>query len=252
MSDPLDAVADILRDARRVLFITGAGISADSGLPTYRGIGGLYEERDTEDGFPVEVALSGEMFQERPDLTWRHIQRIEEACRHATFNRAHGIIADLERGREVVVLTQNVEGFHRRAGSTRVIDLHGEIWTLMCTGCDWTDQVTEFSGLDLPPRCPSCGAVVRPDVVLFGEMLDERRVRAMYEERARGFDVVLSVGTSSLFPYIVDPVLEAARAGVPTVEINPGDTDISGFVDYKISQGAAAAMEALWERLSAR
>jgi NAD-dependent deacetylase len=123
----LDRVCDAFARARSVLFITGAGISADSGLPTYRGIGGLYEEALTEEGFAIEEALSGDMLRERPEVCWRYIHQIERACRGATWNRAHEVLAMMERRYERSwVLTQNVDAFHRRAGSKNVIDIHGD------------------------------------------------------------------------------------------------------------------------------
>lgn len=245
----LEAVAAVLKDARRVLFVTGAGISADSGLPTYRGVSGLYNDEHCEDGIPIEAALSGEMFRINPGLTWKHIARIEEACRGARANRAHEVIAALEAdGREVWVLTQNVDGLHARAGSTRVIDIHGDVSLLMCPVCDYREQVTDFSHLDLPPRCPQCRAVIRPDVVLFGEMLDPDKISTLQEQLARGFDVVFSVGTSSLFPYIQAPMHEAQARGTPTVEINPDTTGLSSIVDHRLPMGAAEAMQALYLR----
>src|SRR5512134_814058 len=118
--DPKDIeeVAAILRAAPRVLFITGAGISADSGLPTYRGIGGLYEERVTDEGMPIEALLSGDMFRARPEVTWKYLHQIELACRGAEPNRGHEVLAQLEERLErCVVFTQNVDGLHRAAGS---------------------------------------------------------------------------------------------------------------------------------------
>lgn len=248
--DAIRAVAALLRDARRVLFITGAGISADSGLPTYRGVGGLYDDADTDDGVPIEVALSGQMFRRRPELTWKHIAQIEAACRGHRFNLGHEAIARFEEGRHVCVLTQNVDGFHRAAGSTRVIDIHGDVHDLYCTVCDWAEVVTDYAHLGaLPPPCPECGAVIRPDVVLFGEMLPGAKIRALETELRDGFDLVFSVGTSSLFPYIAQPVFQAAARGIPTVEINPGGTDVSRVVTHRIAGGAAASLQALRDRI---
>ena len=122
LDDKLDAVASCLQDATSVLFVTGAGISAESGIPTYRGIGGLYNDADTPEGIPIEEALSGEMMRSRPAITWRYIHQIEAASRGASFNRAHQFVADMERRCErVCVLTQNVDGFHKSAGSRNVI-----------------------------------------------------------------------------------------------------------------------------------
>jgi NAD-dependent deacetylase len=166
-----ERVASRLLGHRRILFITGAGLSAESGLPTYRGIGGLYASEHTEHGVPIEVALSGPMFRHKPELTWHHIARLERAVRGAKPSEAHHLIARLEAQHEVVVLTQNVDGLHRAAGSTRVIDIHGDCHDLFCTRCDFRERRSDYAGMDIPPACPACGAVVRPDVVLFEEAL---------------------------------------------------------------------------------
>lgn len=239
--------AGLLANAKSVLFITGAGISADSGLPTYRGIGGLYDDANTEDGLSIEEALSGPMFRRRPELTWKYIRQIEEACRGAEHNAAHTRIAQLERQLDRVwVLTQNVDGFHRAAGSQQVIDIHGDIHDLECTACNWSDRVTDYAKLDPLPLCPECSQVVRPRVVLFGEMLPPSAVDELEFQLDRGFDLVVSCGTSSLFPYIAHPVVHSRGIGRPTIEINPGDTMVSELVDVRLKMGAAAAMEAVW------
>lgn len=250
-NESLDQVAELMREARRALFITGAGVSADSGLPTYRGIGGLYNDIETEDGVAIEEALSGFMLQSRPELVWKYIHQIEAACRGAKPNRAHEIIARLEQRLEhVCVLTQNVDGFHRAAGSQNVIDIHGDIHDLLCTSCEHQARVDDYSGVEPEPRCPVCAEFLRPDVVLFGEMLPMQKVARLQAELQGGFDVVFSVGTSSGFPYIAGPVVEARMAGIPTVEINPGETEVSNVVSVKWGEGAAAAFEALWERMA--
>ncbi len=177
--DVLDCVSQVFARARSVLFITGAGISADSGLPTYRGIAGLYEEAITEEGFAIEEALSGDMLRERPEVCWKYIHQIERACRGATWNRAHEVIAMMEgRYERTWVLTQNVDAFHRRAGSKNVIEIHGDVHRLRCTRCKFRDHVEDYAGLSIPPRCPDCGAIVPPKVVLFGEMLSTQARRA--------------------------------------------------------------------------
>lgn len=245
-----DHTARLLADARSILFITGAGVSADSGLPTYRGIGGLYEDADTDEGLPIEEVLSGPMLARRPELVWRHIASIEAVCRGVQPNRAHQVIAQLERRRErVVTLTQNVDGLHGAAGAEQVIEIHGNIHTLRCTGCDRTRAVQDYAGLALPPRCGRCAAVERPEVVLFGELLPPAAVARLQDELDEGFELVVSVGTSSLFPYIAGPVFDAARRGTPTVEINPGETVVSGVVDVRLTTGAAAALGELARRL---
>lgn len=246
----LDRVALWLGAARRVLFITGAGISADSGLPTYRGIGGLYNRGETEDGLPIEVALAGELFSTRPEVTWKYLREIEAACREAAHNRAHEFIALLEHpARGVCVLTQNVDGLHRKAGSRNVIDIHGDVHDIICTGCEFTRRAETFSGFDETPHCPCCGAVLRPNVVLFGELLPVDKLALLEHQLSLGFDLVFAIGTTSVFPYIAGPVIAAARRGIPTVEINPGSTEVSRLVSVKLAMGAAAACDALSARM---
>jgi NAD-dependent deacetylase len=251
VSDLLAELARRLGENPSVLFVTGAGVSADSGLPTYRGVGGLYEGQSVEEGIPIEVALSGPMFRRNPDLTWKYIRQIEAACRGAGPNRAHEVMAQLERRlSRVVVLTQNVDGLHRAAGSRQVIEIHGDVHDLRCTFCGWTDRVKDYSGLgDGTPECPACGSVVRPRVVLFEEMLPRHGIDRLEAELARGFDLVFSVGTTSVFPYIAAPVHRANRDGKLTVEINPGTSEVSHVVHHRIRAGAAETMGRLAQLL---
>ncbi|MBS1144986.1 MAG: NAD-dependent deacylase [Proteobacteria bacterium] len=245
----LDAVAGRLRQARRALFITGAGISADSGLPTYRGVGGIYDSQATEEGLRIEEALSGDVFALRPDITWKYLIQIEENCRGAKPNAAHFAIARLDDYLErVMVFTQNVDGLHRQAGSREIIEIHGNLQELECTGCSHEESGEDMSGREIPPLCPRCGAVLRPKVVLFGEALPEEALESFIDAFQEGFDIVFTIGTSSIFPYITQPVVLAAGSGVPTVEINPARTMLSDIVDYYLPLGAAEAMTAILEK----
>ncbi|MBC9072744.1 NAD-dependent deacylase [Thauera sp. CAU 1555] len=246
----LDAAAALFGTAQRILFITGAGISADSGLPTYRGIGGLYHERLTAEGLSIEEALSGEMMTHRPDICWRYIAEIEANCRGAQPNAAHRLIAALEHEKPAVwVLTQNVDGLHRAAGSRKLIEIHGTVHHLRCTECPHERDVPDFSGLALPPACPVCGGLLRPDVVLFGEMLPQQGMDRLEAVLLGGIDLVVSIGTTSVFPYIAGPVWWAQQQGIPSIEINPGDTEVSRLVTHRLRMGAADALTAIWRRL---
>jgi NAD-dependent deacetylase len=254
MSDPIQAVAQHLRRARRILFITGAGLSADSGLPTYRGIGGLYDGKQTEDDMPIEVAISGEVMSRRPEISWKYLLQIERGCRAAGPNLGHEIIAKIEQAKpETWVLTQNIDGFHRAAGSRNLIEIHGRFSELYCMSCQYReDNVPNYAHIHaIPPRCPQCGGVIRPAVVLFGEMLPQAAVAQLMEQLGQGFDLVFSIGTTSVFPYISRPVVLASQAGTPTVEINPGHTEVSNIVDYKFSRRAIEVLPALWQRMNA-
>ncbi|MDR2092342.1 MAG: NAD-dependent deacylase [Azoarcus sp.] len=249
----LDDVADRLRRAERPLFITGAGISADSGLPTYRGIGGLYNDRQTEEGIPIEEALSGRMLARRPEITWRYIGQIERNCRDAEPSAAHRLIAALEAEKPGTwVLTQNIDSLHRKAGSRNLIEIHGTVHRLLCTACDYrrdVDGYADYDGIALPPGCPGCGRPLRPDVVLFGEMLPVEALAQLARVMDDGPDLVFSIGTTSVFPYIAHPVWWARQSRVAAVEINPGETEVSTLVSHRLKMGAARAMEALWSRL---
>jgi NAD-dependent deacetylase len=245
--DAIEWVVDILARSHSLLFITGAGISADSGLPTYRGIGGLYNNEHPEEGFPIEDILSGEMLRRRPELTWKYLGQIEQACRGAQSNRAHQVIAEMESCFERVwTLTQNIDGLHRQAEAKNVLEIHGDLHNLVCTECQWQQTVADYSGLHLPPRCPQCQAILRPKIVLFGEMLPEEVLERFYEQLGAGFDAVFSIGTTSVFPYISGPIEIARRCGWPTIEINPAITNVSHLVDVKLPMRAAEAMDAIW------
>jgi NAD-dependent deacetylase len=186
------------------------------------------------------------MFQRDPAITWKYIHQIESSCRDAGPNRAHEAIAELEdRFDRVWTLTQNVDGLHHTAGSTQVIDIHGDVHWLLCTQCGHRWRVESYAGLPIPPTCPECDSLVRPEVVLFGEMLPVDRVRVLQEQLMRGFDAVFSIGTTSVFPYIAQPVIDARRRGGLTVEINPGVSEVSQVVTHRLRTGAAATMDAL-------
>ena len=235
-------IARLLKGARRLLFITGAGISADSGLPTYRGVGGLYNGEATEDGLAIEDALSGECLAVRPDITWKYLSQVEHNCHAVMPNAAHRAIVGLERTHEVVVLTQNIDGLHEKAGSTRLIEIHGTLNERFCQKCGASAALADRA---VPPLCPACGGVVRPAVVLFGEPLPSAAIERLYDELRIGFDVVFIIGTTAVFPYIAEPVLSAARRGLPTIEINPAQTRLSEVVSYRLPLGAADAMTAI-------
>src|SRR4030042_2505029 len=241
-------IARILADCRSILFITGAGVSAASGLPTHRGAGGLYNQTVPDSGMPPEVALAGETLKKNPAVTWKYLSQIEESCRAALPNRAHQIIAETQKHfSRVWVLTQNIDGFHQQAGSRQVIDIHGDMHRLYCPACGWRTEVVDYSQLTFVPRCPSCDHYIRPDVVFFGEMLDHKKVLLLSEQVDEGFDIYFSIGTTSVFPYIQQPILDGRLGRKPTIEINPDISAISNLVDIRVPLPACEALAALWE-----
>jgi NAD-dependent deacetylase len=252
MSLPIPQIVKLLKNSKSILFITGAGISADSGLPTYRGIGGLYNDKLTEDGIPVEMALAGETLERQPEITWKYLSEIEKNCRKAKFNRGHQVIAAMEEHFERVwVLTQNIDGFHHAAGSKNIIDIHGDMHKLLCTKCRWQGTVKDYSQIDIPPRCPACKQIVRPQVVFFGEMLPQDKLAILKRELNRGFDIYFSIVTTSVFPYISYPIVLAKQLGCPAIEINPAETQVSDIVDIKLRMSAAQALDSIWREYQA-
>ena len=254
MTTPLNATQQVIKSAKSVLFITGAGLSADSGLPTYRGVGGLYEGQRTDEGYSIETALSASMFRRRPDITWKYLWQIGSACYRAKFNAAHAVIADIERHKaNSWVLTQNIDGFHHQAGSKNLIEIHGRAERLYCVACNFHSTAEQLLAnyqqtITLPPHCPQCGDIIRPDVVLFEEMLPETALSQLYELLdTMPFDVVVIVGTSAQFPYIQQPVVIAKQLGIPVIEINPVDSELSRLATYHLRGGAAEMLTKLWE-----
>ena len=247
--------AKLISNSDRILFITGAGISADSGLPTYRGIGGLYNDDLTKEGVSIEDALSGSMMQKRPDITWKYLWQIGSACHKALPNKAHEIISSIQTIKpDTWVFTQNIDGLHTAANTKNLIEIHGNAFTLHCTDCgrgkDYNELISDFQDkVTLPPLCTFCGGIIRPDVVLFGEMLPTEAITKLYDLIDSKIDLVISIGTSGLFPYIVEPVRVANNRNKPTVEINPVTTDISHLFKYRIEMKAAEAMGKIWNKL---
>ncbi len=236
-SNDLDqGLLDRLRSIRSVGAITGAGVSAESGIRTYRGAGGIYD--DPEEGERTVEALSGSTLARDPDRTWRALAQLARQALDARPGPAHYALVALEhRVERFVLLTQNVDGLHQAAGSKNVIDIHGSLDTTLCPRC-WTRRGlarSDLAALERAPCCPACDAPLRPDAVLFGEMLPLDKVRRIASELERDPpDLVLVAGTSALFPYIRGPVEAAARHGRLTVEINPEPTELSAVVDHTL------------------
>lgn len=235
--------ADALIDAQKVLFITGAGISAESGVPTYRGKNGLYNDPDPETGMEIEKIVSKQMLEHNPDLVWKHIRKMEMASHKAKPNAAHRIITEIQTYKQVKVLTQNIDGLHQKAGTDLVCDIHGNVHQVMCPKCLRTEELSSYEEHMVPPKCSFCGTLVRPNVVLFGEEVSLSKLTLL----DRHWDMVFSIGTTSIFPYIINPVRRALLAGKPVVEINPERTMISDLAIWRITEGAGSALTKIWE-----
>lgn len=247
MDEAMRQITEALQRAERILIITGAGLSADSGLPTYRGVGGLYNGH-TDDGVPIETALSGPMLRHDPALCWKYLAEIGRACIAAKPNPGHLAIAELQRRKPGCwVLTQNVDGYHLAAGSApqRLIEIHGTLAPLYCMDCGETsDKLAAHLAQPLPPRC-ACGGVLRPPVVLFEELLPEPALGCLRDEIEKGFDAVIAVGTSASFAYIVEPLLRTRHSGGFTAQIDPAASELSQIVDVHVARGASDVLPQL-------
>lgn len=233
MTAELRRVAERLGTAERVLAITGAGVSAESGIPTFRGKDGWWRNQD-----PTRLATP-EAFAADPAHVWEWYQYRRGLVADADPNPAHRALARLEAaGRAVLVATQNVDDLHERAGSRDVTHIHGSIWRVRCQGCGAEGDDHTHPLPALPPRCPACGDRLRPAVVWFGEMLPAAPVERVERFLRRGVDLALVVGTEAVFGYIQRFALEARQAGALLVEVNPSRTLLSDAVDVHL-QGPA-------------
>jgi NAD-dependent deacetylase len=229
-----------LRNARAITALTGAGVSAESGVPTFRDAQtGLWAKYD-----PQQLATPG-AFARNPKFVWDWYAWRRQLVGQAAPNAGHRALAAIERCvADFRLITQNVDGLHQAAGSTRVVELHGNLRRVRCSrGCgvvaEWREAATNE-----PPRCPSCNAFLRPDVVWFEEMLPEAALAAA-EDAARGCDVMLVIGTAAeVYPAAALP-LTARECGAALVEVNPQPTALSHAVDCALRGDSAEVLPAL-------
>lgn len=227
--------------AARVTIMTGAGISAASGVPTFRGSGGLWRS------FRAEDLATPAAFARNPHLVWEWYDWRRTLIAACNPNAGHEVLARWSQRPGVTLITQNVDGLHERAGSRDVIRFHGSIWHLRCANeCsrspeDWEDRSVRLP--DLPPRCPACRGHARPGVVWFGEAIDPRILERSI--RAASCDVFLSVGTSSVVHPAAGLIAQAKAHGAFTIEINPESTGSSPYLDLALPLPAEAALPAI-------
>ncbi len=228
VSIPPDLI-EIARNAKHIVVLTGAGVSAESGVPTFREAQtGLWAQYD-----PQELATP-QAFQRNPRLVWEWYEWRRELVAKAQPNPGHLALVKMEETvPQLTLITQNVDGLHQRAGSRNIIELHGSIIRTKCF--DQGHIVTSWAATDeVPPRCPQCDSLLRPDVVWFGEGLAYDALSAAISA-AQNCDLFLAVGTSAIVQPAASLPLEAAQRRTPTVEINPQATPISRYMDFVLS-----------------
>lgn len=243
--NPLDLVVSRLKAAKRVAALTGAGISAASGIPTFRGADGLWKH------FRVETLATAEAFENDPTTVWEWYDWRRGLIAAATPNRAHDVLAAWTAKPAFTLITQNVDGLLERSGAERLIRLHGSIWHVRCwERCargrsDWLDDTVPMPAI--PPRCPHCGAIVRPAVTWFGETLDYASFDAAANAAASA-DVFLTVGTSAIVYPAASLLPLAKRRGAFSVEINLEPSGASDTVDVCLHGKAEEILDRLCER----
>ena len=227
----LEQLAERIQSGTRITVMTGAGVSAASGVPTFRGPDGIWKK------YRAESLATPEAFQKDPKLVWEWYDWRRQVLSTKSPNRAHQVLAAWSRRYpNFRLITQNVDGLHERAGTEKVIRFHGSIWEVLCwNNCGpspkrWRDETVPF--LEIPPRCPHCGGMIRPGVVWFGEGID----RDVLEQSSRALDcdVFLTIGTSSVVYPAAQLVHEARSRGAYTVEMNIEATPASGLLDLSV------------------
>jgi NAD-dependent deacetylase len=254
----------------RVLVITGAGVSAESGIPTFRGKDGYWRNLD-----PAKLATP-EAFARNPELVWDWYNERRQRIRDAHPNAAHAAIAKLaQHAGEFLLVTQNVDDLHARAGTPKekMVQIHGNIFVTRCSRCEWSRcdyepdseqeqgdaadfgvrrHVAALKARTCPrtPKCPKCHVLMRPGVVWFGEQLPSSEVKRVENYLNRGpCDLVIVAGTTATFGYIIDWALRASRDGGELIEVNPEETPLSQFATQLVREPAAVALPRIVDAL---
>lgn len=232
-----DSACALLAAAKNVTILTGAGISAESGVPTFRGVAGLWKQFRPED-----LATPG-AFSRDPKLVWEWYDWRRGLIAGVRPNAGHTALSKLERlTSQFTLITQNVDGLHQRAGAESVLEIHGSIWKLRCTACEreWHNEAVP---LTIPPRC-DCGALARPGVVWFGENLPPTIWRAA-EQATASCDVFLVIGTSAVVYPAAGLVALARSGGAKIIEVNLEPTPVSRVVDCVLNGPAGEILTKL-------
>jgi NAD-dependent deacetylase len=223
----VDRLKQRVADARSITVITGAGISADSGIPTFRGHDGLWRS------FRAEDLATPDAFERDPRLVWEWYDWRRSIIAGCRPNPAHAALVQLEeQSGRFWLITQNVDGLHRQAGTKNLSEIHGNIWMVRCTGCGLVAENRDVP-LVLPPTCRDCSALLRPHIVWFGEALDAADI-ARCEAALHGCDLCLVIGTSGIVYPAAGFAAVAKRAGAYVAEINLDPTPNSDVVDVAL------------------
>jgi NAD-dependent deacetylase len=222
----LTSLISLLLSAERVVASTGSGISAESGVPTFRGEDGLWKT------YRAEELATPMAFQHNPQLVWEWYDWRRQVMASKEPNAGHHVLAEWEKTfPDFALITQNIDGLHARAGSSNILELHGNIWKLRCTHEGTISKNFDAPLPEIPPRCPECGNLLRPHVVWFGESLD-MGVLGQASRLSAGCDVMFVVGTSSVVQPAASLPLAALESGAAIVEVNPEETPLTSHAHF--------------------
>lgn len=237
MQADIEMVKALIDGGKRVVVITGAGISAESGVPTFRGRDGLWKSHKPED------LARADAFSMNPELVWEFYNWRRELIGKCDPNPAHLALAEMERYLpNFLLITQNVDGLHAQAGSQKLIEMHGSLWQVKCMACSYTRE--DRSELPTLPECPTCGHTLRPGVVWFGEPLMPGVLKIAIAQVSAA-DVFISIGTSNLVQPAASFYQLAKDHGAITVEINLDPTPNTGFMDFALHGKAGTILPEL-------
>lgn len=243
MNKDIDSLVHLLKSTRRVVVLTGAGISAESGVPTFRGEDGLWRK------YRAEELATPSAFHQNPKLVWEWYDWRRGLIASKEPNPGHKVIASWESVfPSFHLITQNVDGLHQKAGSKNVLELHGNIWKVRCIEEGSVSENFQTPLSEIPPHCPHCGALLRPDVVWFGEALPSSVLQKSLL-LSSSCEVMFVVGTSAVVQPAATLPYSASEAGAKIVEINPSATPLSTYADFSFRGKAGAILPLVDERL---
>jgi len=246
----LETARSLVERAERIVVLTGAGISAESGVPTFRGEGGLWKSYRSED------LATPEAFARDPRLLWEWYGWRRDVVMRCAPNAAHVALARAAAERDMTIATQNVDGLHAAASTPEraLVELHGSLFRIRCTACAWCAvdrSVVDATSHDTLPKCTACGALARPDIVWFGESLEPAHIDRTFSEAAAA-DVCVVIGTSGIVQPSASLASITRHAGGAVIEVNPVETPITPIATVSLRGTAVDAVPRLVEGLGSR
>ncbi len=241
MTNKIGEAAELLKSAGKVTVLTGAGISAESNVPTFRGKDGLWKN------FRAEELATMEAFQAKPEFVWEWYGYRQQLILKCEPNPAHYTLAEMEKHfREFTIITQNVDGLHEKAGSKKILEMHGNIFKARCIK---ENTITDFVlGEEPLPRCKKCGALLRPHIVWFGETLDPDVLDESFTLASES-DLFMVIGTSAMVQPAASLPIIAVESDIPVIEVNPENTPLSPYMTVSIEGKAGEILPEIFKLL---